>query len=521
MRKSISFLLAAVFAVAQAAPASAYYSDEFLGDYLLTNYKKKISMDLQGASLMDVLKVLSQQTGMSFVSAEGVQDRQLTLYLDKVPLKDAMDTIFVANNLEYQFYPESNIFIVKESVKPEVDLETRVFKLLYAAVPSSQFSTQSASGASLSSGGGSSGGAPAAPGAPATSGSSGGSGGIMSAIQNLLTEYGSVSEDPRTNSLIVQELSSNMGRIERVIKMLDVPVPKVMIEVEVVDVAKTMADKIGTNWAEGFKLGVDATKLASREMTFPFDTNAGHKLEFFRNPDGTKTAVTNGTLGFTGAKAVMQFLNTDTTTKYLARPKILTLSGQPATINLISNEAVTATQNSASDGGTTTISWDVEREEVGTKLIVTPMVCSETGEITMVVEPEVSNAILDGDIPTSETSIIKKVQKRTSRTVLRMKDNETLMIGGLLKKDETVTETSVPILGKIPLLGRLFHSTDKTVSDRELLVFITPRISFDNKINAPIGAAMASAPSYQPIQREQTTVGRTDSVKNALARFEK
>jgi len=517
MRKSLSLLVAAVLVVAQAAPASAYYSDEFLGDYLLTDYKKKISMDLQGASLMDVLKVLSQQTGMSFVSSQGVQDRNLTLYLDKVPLKDAMDSIFVANNLEYKFYPESNIFIVKESVKPEVDLETRVFKLLYAAVPSSQFSTQAAAGGSSSSGsssGGSAGGAPAAGGA--AGGSTGG--GIMGAVQKLLTEYGSVSEDPRTNSLIVQELATNMARIDRVIKMLDVPTPKVMIEVEVIDVAKGLVDKLGTDWEDGFKMGAAVTP-DTMSTTFPF--NGGNKeVDFSRglSPKGL------GLVSFSKSNfsAVMQFFKSDNTTKYLARPKILTVSGQPATINLVSNEAVTATANTSNTSGTTTTAWTVERQDVGTKLMVTPLVCVETGEITMVVEPEVSNAILDVDIPKSDTSIIKKVQKRTSRSVLRMKNNETMMIGGLLKKDESTTDNKIPILGSIPFLGRLFHSTVKNFSDRELLVFITPRISFDDKINAPIGSPMAAmASNYQPLQREQTTVGRTDSITNALARFEK
>jgi type II secretory pathway component GspD/PulD (secretin) len=512
MRKSISFLIAAILAVAQATPASAYYSDEFLGDYLLTNYKKKISMDLQGASLMDVMKVLSQQTGLSFVSAQGVQDRNLTLYLDKVPLKDAMDSIFLANNLEYQFYPESNIFIIKESVKPEVDLETRVFKLLYAAVPSSQFSAQAGAGSAAT---------PAAGAAPAGGASAGG---VMSAVQNLLTEYGSISEDARTNSLIIQELASNMPRVERVIKMLDVPVPKVMIEVEVVDVSKALADKIGTNWggSEGFKMGLafDNTpdEQTSRETTFPFKTNAGGELEFFRNLDGSKTGINNGTLKFTGPGAMLQFLKTDGSTKFLARPKILTLSGQPARINLVSNEAVTATASTDTDTNQTT--WDIQREDVGTELVVTPLVTIETGEITMVVEPQVSNAI-DDTLFTANNNIARKVQKRTSRTVLRMKDNETLMIGGLLKKDESITERRVPILSKIPFLGRLFHSTEKTQEERELLVFITPRITFDNKINSPIASPLASASSYQPIQREQTTVGRTDSIKNALARFEK
>ena len=83
----------------------------------------------------------------------------------------------------------------------------------------------------------------------------------------------------------------------------------------------------------------------------------------------------------------MQFLKTDGTTKYLARPKIMTLSGQSASINLFSSEAITLTAGESSTGGTSTTTYTVERKDVGTKLVVTPLVCIETGEITMVVEP--------------------------------------------------------------------------------------------------------------------------------------
>ncbi|MCM8781142.1 MAG: STN domain-containing protein, partial [Candidatus Omnitrophica bacterium] len=93
-----------------------------------------ISMDLQDASLKETLKILSIQSGLNFIASEAVQDRKITIYLDKVPLKPAMDKLFKANNLTYELDKQANIIIVKDWGKPEIETVTRVFKLKYATV---------------------------------------------------------------------------------------------------------------------------------------------------------------------------------------------------------------------------------------------------------------------------------------------------------------------------------------------------------------------------------------------------
>ena len=87
----------------------------------LVGAEASISMDFKDASLKDVLKVFSMQAGMNFIASESVQDRTITLYLDKVPLSMAMDKIFSANNLSYELDREANIFVVKEWGKMETE----------------------------------------------------------------------------------------------------------------------------------------------------------------------------------------------------------------------------------------------------------------------------------------------------------------------------------------------------------------------------------------------------------------
>ncbi len=89
----------------------------------------EISLDFQDVGLKDILKVFSIQSGLNFIASEAVQDRKITLYLDKVPLKKAMDKLFGANNLTYELDRDANIFIVKDWGKLRVEPVTRVFGL--------------------------------------------------------------------------------------------------------------------------------------------------------------------------------------------------------------------------------------------------------------------------------------------------------------------------------------------------------------------------------------------------------
>ncbi|TRZ95936.1 hypothetical protein D4R78_02235, partial [bacterium] len=93
------------------------------------NSRTTISMDLQDASLKDILKLLSQQSGLNFIASKAVQDRDITLYMDNVPIKEAMDKLFSANNLSYELDKKANIFIVKDWGEPQIETITKVFPL--------------------------------------------------------------------------------------------------------------------------------------------------------------------------------------------------------------------------------------------------------------------------------------------------------------------------------------------------------------------------------------------------------
>jgi len=512
-----------------------------------------ISMDFKDASLKDILKVLSIQSGLNFIASEGVQERTITLYLDKVPLKQTMDKLFKANNLSYELYKDAGIFIVKDLGKLQAETVTKVFYLKHATVSSSSLkeeeSNQLKANSSSSSGGSSAGGSSAG---GSSSGSSGGSGkwgveddsGITKAVKKLLSDVGSVIEDFRTNSLIVTDTPMRMSVISQVIASLDVSVPQVLLEVEMLDVSKNTVDKLGVNWPTTIA-SLDVT--GARTTNFPFFGSKANQDQFqftdMKSPSGNwQFSTLNGShfapsiLTLIGANLTLDFLRSQTDTKFLARPKILTLNNETAEIKIATQESIgiKSTTNTSLGGGSTG-AVEAERTETGIVLRVTPQINTDTGEITMVIYPKVSEAV-QGNAFTVGTSTyqFRDPEERSTKSVVRMKDGETVVIGGLIRTEMQRQETKVPILGNIPIIGALFRHVGGTTSnpdknkERELLVFITPRIMKDintnTKASADTNMEIAGAKNYVLPIREQdanSAVTRSNSINSVLSNFEK
>ncbi len=453
----------------------------------------EISMDFQDAGLKDILKVFSIQSNLNFIASEGVQDRKITLYLDKVPLKMAMDKLFKANNLSYELDRDSNIFIVKDWGKLEVETITRVFYLKYATVSSSSLEQEVSSQIG-------------------TGTATGTSTGITDAVKNLLSKSGTVIEDSRTNSLIVTDTPNRMPVIAQVIASLDVRVSQVMLEVEMLDVSKNIVDKIGFKFGQTpFKVAITGA-TATSALGFPFQSWG--KTFFTDSNRGTLTVNSDS------YSAQLDFLRTQSDTKTLARPRILTLNNKTAEIKIVTNKSLNPqyTQQTTTAPSTTS----VERMEVGISLRVTPQVNPDTGEVTMVIVPKVSDTIAGITVTATSTTSGYTAQdkdERTTKSIVRVKDGDTVVLGGLIRKEFSQTITKLPFFGDLPLVGALFrHKDNDTDRERELLVFITPHIIKDTDIK------LAQTKKVTLPEREQNTASgfnREQAISSSLNSLEK
>ncbi len=460
----LSFMLVFV-SLAWGAPRDNDIENRFI----YADYSKKISMDFKDASLTDVLKIFSRQSDMNFISAQDVSSKKITLFLDNVPVEEALDKILDANDLTYEMSPNSDVFIVKP--KPKDQKITKVFALKYATVDSSKLNSSfSGSIAAMNGSGGAS-----------SAGSSNTVKGIADAVKEVLSKDGKLDEDPRTNSLIVTDIPEQFPLIEETIAKLDVPVLQVLIEVEMLDVSKNSADQIGVSYGQ--------TPIrfsgAQRTLLYPFNQNAllqkGATItSSSSSSSGSSTnglSYTTGILDFSGMTAALDFLRSQTDTRSLARPKLLTLNNQPAEIQITTHEAIglSSVTNSTSSASSQTIAT-AERADTGVSLRVTPQANAATGEIILAVTPKVTEAKQGG---TFNGQTFKDPEERASQSILRVKNGETVMIGGLLRDESQKTITKLPFLGDLPLVGAAFRHKDKTVSERELIIFITPYILDD------------------------------------------
>ena len=464
-RRFFQLLIITVFFAFTSTAFSEVSSDN---QFLDPQNSKTISMDFREAPLNDVLKIFSQQSGLNFIASSNIADKQITLFLDKVPVEAALEKILGANNLTYEIQTDSNIFVVKSIAQPDDELLTRVYYLRYATVLSSRLNKtvkikpdedqSSTMGGSASSSGVSS-----------SDETDDEKSGIVAAVKTALSKKGMIVEDPRTNSLTVTDIPNQFPAIEQTIARLDVLVPQILIEVEMLDISKKTAEQLGV------KIGNTPLtfKGAERDTFYPWNQNQLlDKGITFANPEYRV-----GTISAAGLSAALQFLRTKTDTKNLARPRILTLNNQTAQIKISTNEAIgigTTTQASQSTATTTS---QAERVETGVFLTVTPQANLLTNEITLAIAPKVIQARSGG---TFEGKTFKDPEERGSRSILRVHDSDTIMLGGLLRTDYSNTATKVPLFGDIPIIGAAFRHKDSDDTERELVIFITPHIASES-----------------------------------------
>jgi type II secretory pathway component GspD/PulD (secretin) len=473
-----------------------------------------ISMDFKDASLKDILKVFSMQSGLNFIASEAVQDRKITLYFDKVPLSQAMDKIFSANNLSYELDSKANVFVVKEWGKMETETVTKVFYLKNATVSTSSLKTELSKDVLRNAQSGTTG---AAVTNSKTKWKEEMEGGITAAVKKLLSPSGSLVEDFRTNSFIITDTPMKIKLISQIIASLDVSVPQVMLEVEMLDVSKNAVDKIGFEFGDTPFTAILTGATAA--TGFPYHSwgkiiDAGY-----------------GSLGINTGENTYQmkldYIKTLSDTKYLARPKLLTLNNETAEIFITKDEIVGRTDTTVfNDGGTPTTTSEYKRsteleltkEGTGIFLRVTPQVNLDTNEITMVVNPKSSVSSISS--LSSSTNPQSDVEIRSTKSIVKVKDGETIVLGGLIHQDKSVAIRKLPILGDLPLVGALFRHKDQAKDiERELIVFITPRIIRDKS-----EVKLAQVSNIQLPAREQGPVlssSRDYVINSNMNKFDK
>lgn len=234
--------------------------------------------------------------------------------------------------------------------------------------------------------------------------------------------------------------------VRAIIAQVDLPPRQIMFEVEAVEISREDYKNLGIDWGA-------TTALPSVP---PSDTLVDAPLT------GSKFRVGFGAYGVNFA-ATINHLIEEKKGRLLASPRIAALDGQRAQI-LIGDKLAVESRQVANGSEITSVTYI----DVGIKLEVMPTV-NDDGTITAYIKPEVSNK-------TDQTkSGNPNIRTRQAETTLRVKDGETIVIGGLIQRQDTQDAFKTPLLGDLPLVGSLFRSTNKQKKETELVILITPR----------------------------------------------
>ncbi len=443
----VSLVAGAVFVALAPVAVQAQESGAIRQVGLVRTGGGTFSLDVEGADIRTVLRAISEFSGRNIVMSSAVEGR-VRVSLRNVLWQDALRTVLRANGLDY--VEEAGILRVDDMKKLQAEqveretarakaaeltpLETRVVKLNYANAVE-----------------------------------------LPTALSGSLTKRGAILVERRTNSLIISDLPDRIDAVCKMALDLDTATPQIEITAKLVDVDVEALRDIGIEWNVSpsepeFWSGVDdpggsGTKVLPGGGPFHNDDytlNAGGE-----HNTGISDPATRLTFGvfknWASIEAQLQLLEQDRKAKIISNPRITTVDNREAKI-LVGQKIPLIVQDVAGNAVS-------QLQTIGIQLKVTPHLTADR-KVVMDLHPEVS------DLSTSSTvqgGVIINTSEADTRVMVE--DGQTAVIGGLIRTNENEIRRGTPLLKDIPLLGMLFRSNSTTRANRELLIFVTPRIT--------------------------------------------
>jgi len=403
-----------------------------------------VTIHAEDAYLPGILIVLAKESGYNIVTDPSVNTQdKISIHLDEVPIEEAINLVVRAVGLGYEIVGNSFLIADPKKLDKEVGITPHIIELKYADAME---------------------------------------------VKELLSDLSKqIQVDVSGNKLLINTSPRKIAEIKEVVKEIDVPAIQVLLETRLIEVAMDVDEKLGIDWSKLGKytsiLGENAEALSEGAGSVVPDPGTLGTLPVtapFNRLNEDNLIPGKFSRQMTAFNVTLDFLLKDNKADILADSKLVTLNGREATIKMV--DIVPYILSSGGVGGQV----QVQREEVGIKLSVLPSVNTD-GDITVKVEPEVASIFEfigpDKNIP--------RVKSRSSSTTIRVRDGESIIIGGLISKDRKNTVYKFPLLYKIPWLGKkFFTSTDLVDRKTDLIIQITPSVLKDNISGIPKNEAM-------------------------------
>ncbi|MGH9385072.1 MAG: type IV pilus secretin PilQ [Vicinamibacterales bacterium] len=406
-----------------------------------------VTLDFQGADLRAVLRTFAEISGLNIVIDPTINGT-VDVSLREVPWDQALDIILKANKLGYSV-DGTVVRIVPLSVLAQENEEQRKLNDARALAGELRVMTRSLSYAK------------AADLVPILTRSS-------------LSSRGDVQIDARTNTLIIRDLAERLTSASELISTLDRPQPQVEIEARIVQTTRDFAKQLGVQW--GFNGRMDPSLGNTTGLAFPNSVDVGGRTGRLQGPGGTSTGIQLPAPTATSAigialGSINGALNLDVALSALERTGKGRLLSTPrvSTQNNIEAEITQGVQIPIQTVANNTVT--VQFKDAALTLRVTPQI---TASNTVIMKIAVENAAPDFS---RSVNNIPPIDTQRANTTVLVADGDTTVIGGIYVNREQTIEGRTPVLHRVPLLGWLFKRDELSDESRELLIFITPRIT--------------------------------------------
>jgi type IV pilus assembly protein PilQ len=413
-------------------------------------YGRRISIEVKDADIRDVFNFISEESGLNLVLSEQVAGR-ITLKLRQIPWDQALIVIMQTKGLGYirqgnilRIAPLKEIRAETEATREVMEAQKQVQPLKVKIFPLSYAKAKDLEGQ----------------------------------VREFNSQRGKVKADERINALVVTDIAENLAKISTLLKTLDLQTPQVLVEAKIVEARESFSKSVGVQWRanpptfiEGG--GVDGSSMsgvAVGQNSNLNDIEIKPFINFTPNINSSSAfGFALGTLDMVGSiDATLALLETDEKIKVLSSPRIVTMDNKEASVEQVTQipiYSVTTTE--------TSIERSVTFKDVKLQLVVTPHITAEGG---IIMEIDLLREIAGPVDAQGGDTRARPIFTRKAKTSILVDNGQTAVIGGIYQNDVTNSESGVPFLRKIPLIGGLFRARDKTREKTELLIFLTPRV---------------------------------------------
>jgi general secretion pathway protein D len=310
--------------------------------------------------------------------------------------------------------------------------------------------------------------------------------------------------DPVNNALIITAPPKIMRAVMDIVDKLDIRRPQVLVEAIIADIDFNKDSELGVNWAAF----VNGSNVPAGAFVSPVGgTSIVDLAGAIQNPANATTTLLQGTtlgIGSVGGAglnfaAMLRAIRADTADNIIATPSAVTMDNQEAELKVAQEVPFITgqfTNTTAVTGGTVNPFQTIQREEVGTILKITPTISAEGTQVMLKISIESSSI---GTKPAGAVDLV--TNKRTVSTTVLIDDGGIVVLGGLIEDDLSKSESRVPYLGNIPILGLLFKTRADTSTKNNLMIFIRPKILRDEA-----QAAYETGLKYNYMQDQQKPI---------------